>query len=138
MDAIFGSHPHVIQPMERKIITTPEGRKETFVIYSLGNIVSNQRDRYRDRAYSELGSNQDYDNGTISIGEIDYIPTWVYRFTKDDRLHYRILPVKDFLDADLGGADSKRIKEVWKETTEHLETEGVKVGINLISGAGSL
>lgn len=129
VDAIFGSHPHVIQPMERKIITTPEGdEKETFVIYSLGNIVSNQRDRYRDSGLIlNLEVIKDYDNGTISIGEIDYIPTWVYRFTKDDRLHYRILPVKDFLDADLGGADSKRIKEVWKETTEHLETEGVKV-----------
>ena len=129
VDVIFGSHPHVIQPMERKTITTPEGEeKETFVIYSLGNIVSNQRDRYRDSGLIlNLEIIKDYDNGTISIGEIDYIPTWVYRFTKNDRLHYRILPVKDFLEADLGGADSKRIKEVWKETTDHLETEGVKV-----------
>ncbi|HZJ58036.1 MAG TPA: CapA family protein [Clostridia bacterium] len=128
-DVIFGSHAHVIQPMERRDITTPQGEeKETFVIYSLGNIVSNQRDRYRDSGLIlNLEIIKDYDNETIGLGEIDYIPTWVYRFTKNNRLHYRILPVRDFLEADFGAADNKRIKEVWKETTEHLDTEGIRV-----------
>lgn len=37
--AVFGGHPHVVQPWERHV--TPDGR-ETFVIYSLGNFVSGQ------------------------------------------------------------------------------------------------
>lgn len=37
--AIFGNHPHLVQPMERYL--TLDGR-ETFVIYSLGNFVSAQ------------------------------------------------------------------------------------------------
>jgi hypothetical protein len=37
--AIFGGHPHVVQPMEK--YTTTDGR-EGFVIYSLGNFVSGQ------------------------------------------------------------------------------------------------
>lgn len=37
--AVIGSHPHVLQPMEK--ITAKDGR-EGFVIYSLGNFVSNQ------------------------------------------------------------------------------------------------
>lgn len=37
--AVIGSHPHVLQPMEK--IVTKDGR-EGFVIYSLGNFVSNQ------------------------------------------------------------------------------------------------
>ena len=39
-DAIFGSHPHVVQPI-REI----DGK---LVVYSLGNMVSNQRKRYTD------------------------------------------------------------------------------------------
>jgi poly-gamma-glutamate synthesis protein (capsule biosynthesis protein) len=38
---VLGGHPHVLQPWEKHL--TPDGR-ETFVIYSLGNFVSGQRD----------------------------------------------------------------------------------------------
>ena len=37
--AVIGNHPHVVQPMEK--VLTAEG-KEGFLIYSLGNFVSNQ------------------------------------------------------------------------------------------------
>ncbi len=40
VDLIIGSHPHVVQPFEA------EGNQVTF--YSLGNLVSNQRQRFRD------------------------------------------------------------------------------------------
>jgi poly-gamma-glutamate capsule biosynthesis protein CapA/YwtB (metallophosphatase superfamily) len=128
VDVIFGSHAHVIQPMEKKKITTAEGEeKEVFVIYSLGNIVSNQRDRYRDSGLIlNLEIIKDYDNNTIGLGEIDYIPTWVYRFTKNNRLHYRILPVRDFMDVDFGTNVNARIKEVWNETTEHLNNDEIR------------
>ena len=43
IDMIIGSHPHVIQPVERKTIN----KKERFTAWSLGNYVSNQRDRYK-------------------------------------------------------------------------------------------
>ncbi len=40
-DAILGSHPHVVQPVR--------GRgKGSLVAYSMGNLISNQRKRYRD------------------------------------------------------------------------------------------
>lgn len=128
VDAIFGSHPHVIQPTEKKTIITDEGQeKDVFVIYSLGNIVSNQRNRYRDSGLIlNLEVVKDYDKGTIEIGEIDYIPTWVYRYTENDRLHYRILPVKDFMDGGFDAATNARIKEVWNETTSHIDDEYIK------------
>ncbi len=128
VDVIFGSHPHVIQPTEKKTITTHDGQeKEVFVIYSLGNIVSNQRDRYRDSGLIlNLEILKDYDKETIGIGHIDYIPTWVYRYTENNKLHYRILPVKDFLDDSFDAATNARIKEVWNETTSHLDNEYLK------------
>lgn len=47
VDVIFGSHPHVPQPYELKEVTLADGtKKQAFVIYSLGNFVSNQTDYY--------------------------------------------------------------------------------------------
>ncbi len=47
VDVIFGSHPHVPQPYEIKEVTLENGtKKQAFVIYSLGNFVSNQVDYY--------------------------------------------------------------------------------------------
>ena len=42
-DMVIGSHPHVIQPVEKKTINN----KVVLTAYSLGNFVSNQRDRYK-------------------------------------------------------------------------------------------
>lgn len=42
-DIILGSHPHVLQPMEKRTITLDDGStKDGFVIYSLGNFMSGQ------------------------------------------------------------------------------------------------
>ncbi len=43
IDMIVGSHPHVIQPVEVKTIKG----KQRLTAWSLGNYVSNQRDRYK-------------------------------------------------------------------------------------------
>jgi len=128
MDIIFGSHPHVLQPMERRTVADAEGNeREVFVIYSLGNFVSNQRDRYRDSGVIvNVEIVKDYDAQTVGLGKIDYIPTWVYRYTEGGRLHYRILPVADYLDVDLLDNAEKRIKEVWQETTQHLNNEEIR------------
>lgn len=39
-DIILGTHPHVLQPIE--ILTSSDGEREGFVIYSLGNFISAQ------------------------------------------------------------------------------------------------
>jgi len=125
VDIILGSHPHVLQPMEKRIITTDEGiEKEVFVIYSLGNFISNQRDRYRDSGIIiNLEIVKDYDAGTVGIGEISYIPTWVHKYTENGKNHYRILPVIQEENPDLSGSAKERVKQVWNETTSHMGTE---------------
>lgn len=42
-DMVIGSHPHVIQPVELKTIDN----EQKVTVWSLGNFVSNQRDRYK-------------------------------------------------------------------------------------------
>lgn len=43
VDMIIGSHPHVVQPLETKVI----GGENKLTVWSLGNYVSNQKDRYK-------------------------------------------------------------------------------------------
>lgn len=41
VDAVIGSHPHVVQ--ESEVLTDPHTGRSTLIIYSLGNFVSNQK-----------------------------------------------------------------------------------------------
>ena len=55
-DIIIGNHPHVLQPMEKREISLPDGnKKDGFVIYSLGNFLADQNKNYtRDSAILNL------------------------------------------------------------------------------------
>jgi len=79
VDIILGSHPHVLEPMEKRTVTLEDGTtKDVFVIYSLGNFVSGQI--YANTKSTvildiEITKNSD---GTISIGSINYTPVYLY------------------------------------------------------------
>ena len=79
VDIILGSHPHVLEPMEKRTITLEDGTtKDGFVIYSLGNFVSGQI--YANTKSTvildiEITKNSD---GKISIGSIKYTPVYLY------------------------------------------------------------
>lgn len=47
VDAIIGSHSHIVGPMEQEQVTTVDGTEKTcFVAYSLGNFFSSMDDSY--------------------------------------------------------------------------------------------
>ncbi len=79
VDLILGSHPHVLQPMEKRTITLKDGTtKDGFVIYSLGNFMSGQI--YPNTKSSVILDIQitKSENNKISIDSIDYIPIYLY------------------------------------------------------------
>lgn len=120
-DIIFGSHPHVIQPVEIMEVVLEDGaKKNVFVAYSLGNFISNQKDRYTDiGVIVNVEVVKDHNENTISIVKVTYVPTWVYRYYKNGKAQYRILPVKKYINGagELQGVDERRIRDVWQETT---------------------
>lgn len=121
-DIIFGSHPHVLQPIVKKTVTV-EGseQREGLIVYSMGNFISNQRKRFRDSGIIvNVTIIKDYDLKKVYIGEVTYVPTWVYRHSADGKLHYKILPVGSVLDTGLYGEAHERLAEVWSETTGHM------------------
>lgn len=92
-DMVIGAHPHVLQPMEwRK-------NENKLVVYSLGNFVSGQRDRYKDGGamlYADLKKiSYRPDSAVTTIDSAGYYLQWVYR-TVDANKDYYILPVPSF------------------------------------------
>jgi poly-gamma-glutamate synthesis protein (capsule biosynthesis protein) len=70
-DAVIGSHPHVVQPIRGE-------EAGNLVVYSMGNLISNQRDRYRDGGILfELELVKGI-NGP-KIGSHAYLPVWVWK-----------------------------------------------------------
>lgn len=69
--AIIGSHPHVLQPIEKYITND---KRETFIIYSLGNFVSGQKQlERRSTILLYLGLTKTID-GEVLINGYKYIP----------------------------------------------------------------
>lgn len=89
--AVFGGHPHVVQPMEK--YQTQDGR-EGFVIYSLGNFVSGQNGlAKRSSLILFLGLTKGTD-GKVTINgvrhapiEMSSSPTWTASYAKGESLN---------------------------------------------------
>ncbi|MDR1666717.1 MAG: CapA family protein [Bacteroidales bacterium] len=90
---VAGSHPHVVQPFS--LIATANGDSIP-VIYSLGNFVSNQRDRYRNGGIA-LDVTLVKTDSVVHIASCAYEPFWVHRFHDGKVSVFRIIPVNDCL-----------------------------------------
>ncbi len=88
-DIIIGSHPHVVQPMEWH--QADSITKETLVVWSLGNFVSNQRKRYTDGG-TMFSITLQKESGKTSIKDAGYQLTWVYNPVQNHKKQYYILP----------------------------------------------
>jgi poly-gamma-glutamate synthesis protein (capsule biosynthesis protein) len=78
VDAIIGTHPHVVGGLERKTVTTSDGtEKEVFVAYSLGNFFSSMTtDDTQASMLLNLEITKD-STGEVSLGEISYVPLYL-------------------------------------------------------------
>ena len=79
IDVVVGSHPHVVQPVDTALR----------VIYSLGNFISNQQDKYTDTGMTAVLTV--YEDKDI---EIEMIAHWCDKLATG-REKYRVLTAKD-------------------------------------------
>ena len=131
VDIVLGSHPHVLQPYELQSITDKYGDKRPrLVIYSLGNFVSNQRDRYRDGGIIfnfTLQKHRSTDKGTtLDITDVHYIPTWVYAHHTTEKQQFYVLSIPQYLKNDqllqLPDNAYQKMAAFYKDTQLHLQT----------------
>ncbi|MGO1818329.1 MAG: CapA family protein [Senegalia sp. (in: firmicutes)] len=127
-DVILGSHPHVIQRSE---MIKKDG-EDKFIIYSMGNFISNQRretlPNVRNNIYTEDGImininfKKNLKTEEVIIEDVNYLPTWVYKYAENSRNKYEILPVADFVNDEKLSVDiRKRLKNSFNQTMELME-----------------
>jgi poly-gamma-glutamate capsule biosynthesis protein CapA/YwtB (metallophosphatase superfamily) len=121
-DAVLGSHPHVVQTIERKRNATDTTLCFP-IVYSVGNFVSNQRERYKDGGIM-VELNIEKANG-VRIKSCSYLPVWVYRGNVRGKLGYKLIPPSRLEEASsvlkLSEADQKKCLEFYGDTREHLK-----------------
>ena len=120
VDVIIGSHPHVVQPIQ---YTQSNTGFHHLVVYSLGNFVSNQRDRYRDGGII-FGLELEKTDRT-RISGFDYLPIWVHKPLQGDKRAFRLIPASlaeeklqeaGFTESELSG-----FRQFYEDTRMHLE-----------------
>lgn len=80
---IFGSHPHVLQPMEYREVGLENGEiRKGFVIYSLGNFMSGQTQKNtRTSIILNLDITKKGGTSEIFVDNVSYIPIYTYKGT---------------------------------------------------------
>jgi capsule biosynthesis protein capA len=110
IDYIIGGHPHVLQPMELRSNNSPY--TEQFVVYSLGNFISNQRKRHTDGGMMvkiTLVKNKERKTKLMSP---EYYLTWVHIYDKEGKKHYEILPSAQVEKENFKGMTPASVKQM--------------------------
>ncbi len=118
---IIGSHPHVIEPMEAP--KNNNGKIENVVVYSLGNFISNQKDRYTDSgAMVKIELEKDTINNTVNITDCKYSLVWRYKYTENGKLNYTLIPasINDNNPEKIEPAQRSRMKQAFDDARELL------------------
>lgn len=129
-DVVLGSHPHVIQPMEMmEVAASADSTRTAFVTHSLGNFLSNQRERYRDTGLIvRLQFEKNLKTGVTSLVGVEYVPVWVDDTLEGGKPGHRVLPIADVLADPMypGITEPERVKlrQAWDDTSSHLGSVG--------------
>jgi len=123
-DIVLSSHPHVLQPVD--YYNTTSKRIDTgFVVYSMGNFISNQQWRYSDAGVIvSFNINKVLPADSVFISDITFIPTWVFKGRINDKNEYLILPSayygNDSLYTFLSIKDREKMKQSYYDSKEIL------------------
>ena len=132
-DLIIGGHPHVVEDAEYLTVTRVRDNKEVQVqvpvLYSLGNLISNQR---RLNTNGGIMVRIDLQRDNAEIKNVSYLPCYVHKGTisykKDGKnvteKHFFLLPTTDYLNGKLpfklDAEAEKALRVFHKNTTERL------------------
>lgn len=107
VDIILGSHPHVLQPMEKRSVVLVDGsEKECFVIYSLGNFMSAQTAKNtRSSIILNISLTKNGYTNKITFDNISYVPLYMYKASSGNQ-KYRVLDIKNSILKYESGIDT--------------------------------
>ena len=130
-DVVFGGHPHVIEPAE----TVEKDGDKKFIIYSMGNFVSNQRMERMENKWPERGLLMDVTfekaNDKTTVKTVKAHPTLVYSKLNGRNINgaplydYKIMVLEDFINSgklrdQLDDKMKEKVDVSYKEIMEHV------------------
>lgn len=131
VDIILGSHPHVLEPMEKRTITLEDGStKDGFVIYSLGNFVSGQiYANTKSTVILDIQITKSNDE-KISIDSVNYTPVYLYDkgTNSKSRTRYTLIDIEKSISDYENGKDSSISKSLYNTLKTELATIKKTVG----------
>lgn len=125
VDVILGSHPHVLQPMEKRTVTLEDGTtKNCFVIYSLGNFISGQtKKNTRTSIILNINFTKDGETGKTTIGDVSYVPIYMYKSSSGSTKRYKLLDITSSIAEYENGSDTS----IGQSTYSTLKSELTRV-----------
>lgn len=140
VDVILGGHPHVLQPMEKRQITLEDGTiKDGFLIYSLGNFISGQKDLdTKSSAILNLSITKNGKTGKISIDTATYIPVYMYRDSNTAKLQrFKLIDIKTNIQKYEDGTDTSFGKTFYNTLKDSLDFTTKILGNEIVSTENS-
>ena len=131
-DIILGSHPHVVQPYKIFKFPGKNGKtRKAVAIYSMGNFISGQMKDYTDLGVIfQVTIRKKFPEKTAEITGIKALPTWVHRYTLNNQLKYRVLPLEQTVtqkkDALLATSQYPVLSGYLQEMNKHLDSLNVQ------------
>lgn len=121
-DVILGSHPHVLQPMEKRKITLEDGTtKDGFLIYSLGNFISGQnKANTKDLIILNLKITKNGKTDKITIDDYSYVPIYMYKASTGTQ-KYKLIDINRTIAAYESGEDKDTPHSVYTTLTTELK-----------------
>jgi poly-gamma-glutamate capsule biosynthesis protein CapA/YwtB (metallophosphatase superfamily) len=123
VQAVIGSHPHVIQPLELLPEKEADSTQSKLVVWSMGNLISNQPERFRNGGIMVV---LDLDKDSVtSISDVSYVPVFVYRRNTAGTRHFFLIPSEGWLsgriDFPMQAPEQVLIKQFDEDTRIHLQ-----------------
>ncbi len=123
VDAIIGSHPHVVQPIEKYPRKGYDPEMYQLVVFSLGNFISNQRERHTDGGIMVRLDLEK--SGNTRIRSFGYTPVWVHRKNNPSGTEFTLLPAfacpEDPVQERLKTNDREKMNLFYRDVKAHLE-----------------
>ena len=122
-DAIIGGHPHVVQPIRAYYNNTTDSSRYNLVVYSMGNLVSNQRERYRNGGIMVELTLMKTDH--TKIKDYNYTPAWVFHKRTGTENNFYIVPPAAYMKNkeyfEFTSKDNLQIQTFYEDTQQHLK-----------------
>ena len=107
VNIILGTHPHVLQKMEKRTVTLEDGTtQDGFIIYSLGNFISDQNaDNTRTSIILDLQITKHTDE-SVTIDNVSYTPIYMYKDSSSTTKKMKLLDINKTLSLYEAGSDT--------------------------------